>query len=78
MCVVLFVIKKMDLKHKFWLRIKELRKEKWLSQEDLWDKAWLHRTYIWMIERWEKNVCIENIEKLSKALKVNVKDLFIN
>ena len=68
----------MDLKHKFWQRIKELRKEKWLSQEDLGDKAWLHRTYIWMIERWEKNICIENIEKLSKALKVNVKDLFID
>jgi len=68
----------MDLKHRFWLRIKELRKEKWLSQEDLWDKAGLHRTYIWMIERWEKNICIENIEKLSKALKVNVKDLFVD
>lgn len=68
----------MDLKHRFWLRIKELRKEKWLSQEDLWDKSGLHRTYIWMIERWEKNICIENIEKLSKALKVNVKDLFVD
>lgn len=67
----------MDLKHKFWLRIKELRKLKGLSQEDLGDKAWLHRTYIGMIERWEKNICIENIEKLSKALKVNVQDLFL-
>ena len=69
-------ISTMDLKHKFWLRVREIRKEKGLSQEELWEKANLHRTYIWMIERWEKNVCIENIEKLSKALKIEPKDLF--
>ncbi len=66
----------MDIKQKFWQKIRELRKEKWISQEKLAVKAKLHRTYIWMIERGERNVTIENIEKLAKALGVSMQDLF--
>lgn len=66
----------MDVKQKFWLRVKEIRKEQNLSQEKLAEKAKLHRTYIWMIERWERNVTIENIEKIAKALWVTMQDLF--
>ena len=66
----------MDVKQKFWLRIKEIRKEQNLSQEKLAEKAKLHRTYIWMIERGERNITIENIEKLAKALGVTMQDLF--
>ncbi|WP_082106737.1 helix-turn-helix domain-containing protein [Kordia zhangzhouensis] len=60
----------------FGLRVKELRKQNELSQEQLAQKAKLHRTYIGMIERAEKNITLLNIEKLAKALKVNVKELF--
>lgn len=66
----------MDIKSSFGQRVRTFRKELWLSQEELAIKAWLHRTYIWIIERWEKNICIENIEKISKSLWVKVKDLF--
>lgn len=66
----------MDIKIYFGQRIREYRKNLWFSQEELASKAWLHRTYIGIIERWEKNVCIENIEKIAKALNVKVKDLF--
>jgi transcriptional regulator with XRE-family HTH domain len=60
----------------FGLRVKELRKQNELSQEQLAQKAKLHRTYVGMIERAEKNITLLNIEKLAKALKVNVKELF--
>ncbi|EKE26458.1 MAG: helix-turn-helix protein [uncultured bacterium (gcode 4)] len=67
----------MGIKTKFWDRVRKLRKKQWLSQEWLAEICKLHRTYIWIIERGEKNVCLENIELLAKALKVEVKDLFI-
>ena len=68
----------MDIKLKFWQRVRELRKKLWISQEKLAEIAGLHRTYIWNVERWEKNISLENIEKLAKALNVKIKDLFDN
>jgi transcriptional regulator with XRE-family HTH domain len=56
--------------------VRELRKEKGLSQEELSFKADLHRTYIGMIERAEKNITLTNIEKIAKALDVEIKKLF--
>lgn len=61
---------------KFGQRVREIRKEKNLSQEDLSYKADLHRTYIGMIERAEKNITLINIEKIAKALNVDIKELF--
>jgi transcriptional regulator with XRE-family HTH domain len=61
---------------KFGLRVREIRKQKNLSQEDLSFKADLHRTYIGMIERAEKNITLLNIEKIAKALNVNIIELF--
>jgi transcriptional regulator with XRE-family HTH domain len=60
----------------FGERVRELRKVKGLSQEELSYKADLHRTYIGMIERAEKNITLVNIEKIAKALNVDIKELF--
>lgn len=60
----------------FGEKVRELRKEKGLSQEDLSFEADLHRTYIGMIERAEKNITLINIEKIAKALNVDIKELF--
>jgi transcriptional regulator with XRE-family HTH domain len=57
-------------------KVREIRKEKGLSQEELSYKAELHRTYIGMIERAEKNITLTNIEKIAKALDVDIKKLF--
>ena len=57
-------------------RIRKLRKEQKLSQEELGIKAQIHRTYIGSVERGEQNISIENIGKLSKALRCKPKDLF--
>ncbi len=66
----------MDIKAKFWNKVRELRKKLWYYQEELASKCKLHRTYIWIIERWEKNLCLENIEIVAKALWIEIKDLF--
>lgn len=39
-----------------------------ISQEELADRAGLHRTYVGAIERAERNVSIDNIEKLAAAV----------
>ena len=68
--------KKSELLVAFGEIIRDLRKEKELSQEELADKAGLHRTYIGMIERGEKNITLENINKLSKALQTPLHEIF--
>lgn len=62
----------------FGIRVRKLRKEKGFSQEELAYKAGLHRTYIGMIERAEKNISLLNIQKIAKALNINIKLLFEN
>lgn len=66
----------MDIKQKFGLKIKELRKAKGLSQEKLAHLADIDRTYLPTIEKGERNVSIEVVEKLAKALDVKIRDLF--
>ncbi len=56
-------------------RIREVRQERGLSQEKLAALADLHRAYIGQIERGEKNIGLKNLEKIAKALGVNIKDL---
>ncbi len=46
------------------------------SQEKLASKAGVHRTYIGMIERAEKNITLENIAKISKALGLSLNNFF--
>jgi len=60
----------------FGLKVKEERLKRGWSQEELAEKTGLHRTYIGMIERAEKNITLVNIEKIAKALNINLKNLF--
>ena len=55
--------------------VQKYRKEKQISQEKLAELADVHRTYVGMIERAEKNITLRNIEKIAKALGVEIKDL---
>jgi transcriptional regulator with XRE-family HTH domain len=60
----------------FGKRIRELRlKRKW-SQEKLAEESGLHFTYISGIECGKRNVGMENILELARALKVDVGQLF--
>lgn len=60
---------------KFGNKVRLERVKQGLSQEQLAAKAGVHRTYIGMIERAEKNITLENIEKIAKALGKKPKDL---
>jgi transcriptional regulator with XRE-family HTH domain len=64
-----------NIQTKFGDKLRELRKVQNLSQEELALKSKLHRTYISDIERGARNVSIKNIEKIAKALKMNVNEL---
>lgn len=67
---------KKEILIKFGRKVRETRIKQNLSQEKLAIKAGVHRTYIGMIERAEKNITLENIEKVAKALGLRVKELF--
>ena len=55
--------------------IAKYRLEKGLSQEKLADAAGLHRTYIGGIERGERNVSLENIQRIAAALSETISSL---
>lgn len=46
-----------------------------LSQEGLAELSDLHRTYVGSVERGERNVSIDNMERLATALRVKLWDL---
>ena len=64
-----------DIKQKLGARIKDLRIKQGYSQEELAGKCDLHRTYISDIERGERNVSIENVERISNALDIDPSEL---
>jgi transcriptional regulator with XRE-family HTH domain len=59
----------------FAQRLRQIRQIKGLSQEELADMAGLHRTYVGSVERSERNVSIDNMERLAKALEVDITEL---
>lgn len=65
-----------DIRVIFGKRIKQLRLKLGLSQEELAERSGLHRTYISDIENGNRNVSINNVEKLAKALNSKIKILF--
>lgn len=67
---------KKDVLIKFGQKVREERLKRKLSQEEFADIAGVHRTYIGMIERAEKNITLENIEKIAKALNISIDKLF--
>lgn len=54
-----------------------IRSKQGLSQEKLAELANLHRTYISSVERGERNVTIDSMEKLAQALKIQLTELLI-
>jgi transcriptional regulator with XRE-family HTH domain len=56
--------------------MRAMRTEKGLSQEQLGFLTDLHRTYIGSVERAERNVSLDNVERIAFALGVDIVELF--
>lgn len=57
------------------VNLRRIRANLGLTQEALADEAGLHRTFVGSVERSERNISLDNIERLAKALKVETWEL---
>jgi len=66
-----------DVKTLFGIRVRQLRKLRGWSQEDFAHRAGLDRSYMGGVERGERNISLENICVIAKALDVPTANLFM-
>jgi transcriptional regulator with XRE-family HTH domain len=66
---------RLSVQQKLGKKLQALRKEAGISQEKLGELTGLDQTYISGIERGKRNPSLRSIEKLAKALNVNVSEL---
>lgn len=66
---------KLNARQRFAANIRDQRLAKGLSQEDLADLCGLHRTYVGSVERGERNISIDNMERLADALEAPLESL---
>ncbi len=67
-----------DIRIAFGERLRSFRKAKKLSQEKLAELADSDRTYISDVELGKRNISLINISRLASALKIEIKDFFID
>jgi transcriptional regulator with XRE-family HTH domain len=65
-----------DVRIRFGRALRERRRKLGVSQEEFADLCGLDRTYVGGIERGERNLALVNIEKLARALKISLSELF--
>jgi transcriptional regulator with XRE-family HTH domain len=65
-----------DIRLRFGNAVRKRRHKLGVSQEEFADLCGMDRTYIGGIERGERNVALVNIEKIAKALKIPLSELF--
>lgn len=66
-----------SLRKNLGFAIRRLRKEAGYSQEAFADLVGVHRTYMGAVERGERNISLDNIEKIARALKLSAGQLLI-
>jgi transcriptional regulator with XRE-family HTH domain len=65
-----------DIRVRFGRAVRQQRTRLGVSQEAFADLCELDRTYIGGIERGERNVALVNIQKIARALKISISELF--
>ncbi|HEY7402630.1 MAG TPA: helix-turn-helix transcriptional regulator [Candidatus Angelobacter sp.] len=66
----------MDSRLPFGERLRAIRTERGLSQEKLCQLMKANRNFVTEVERGRENVCLDNILKLARMLKVKPSELF--
>jgi len=64
------------IQEQFGSRVRDLRKKRGWTQEQLAEAAGRHWTYIGGIERGERNITLQVVADLARALDVDIKELF--
>jgi CheY-like chemotaxis protein/DNA-binding XRE family transcriptional regulator len=75
--MVLAVNVQMDVKKQFGTSVRLWRNRVGISQEELAGRAGLHRTYVCDVERGARNVSLESIQKLARALDLTMSQVFV-
>lgn len=61
----------------FGSNLRKYRNKIGISQEKFAELAGLHRTYISDIERFQRSISLENIQKIADALQIETYKLFL-
>ncbi len=67
----------MDIVKVFGTNLRTYRNQLGVSQEKFAEMCGLHRTYISDIERFQRSISLENVQKIADALNVKTYKLFM-
>ena len=67
---------KSSVKKEFGAAVRAYRQQLGISQETLAERAELHRTYVTDVERGARNLSLESISRLARALNLSISSLF--
>jgi transcriptional regulator with XRE-family HTH domain len=65
----------MDVRVRVGLNLQALRRARGLSQEELAHRADMHQTYLSGIERGRRNPSVRVLDRIARALEVDVEEL---
>ena len=65
----------MDVRKRVGLNVQRLRRERGLSQEELAARAAVHQTYLSGVEGGKRNPTVVVLDRIARALAVDVEDL---
>lgn len=68
---------KKDIVKVFCTNVRKYRNKKGISQEKLAELSGLHRTYISDVERFQRSIALENIQRIADALGVEAYQLLL-
>ena len=65
-----------EVHKKLGKRVAELRRKRGFSQEEFAHECTFNRSYMGAVERGEKNISLAMTNKIAKALKMSLSELF--